>query len=358
MKRTKQLNIGVVGCGYWGPNLIRNFRSLSGCHVKLACDADPKRLAYINQTYPEIKTVSDFEELVKDPEIHAIAVATPVWTHFELAKQSLGSGKHTFIEKPMASNVAQCVELVDLADRAGLILMTGHTFIYSTPVRRIKEIIKAGDIGKILYISSQRMNLGLFQTDINTAWDLAPHDISIILYILEMPVTSVNCQGKAHINAGIEDVTNMSLMFSNGGFATIQNSWLDPNKVRRMTFVGTKRMILYDDNEPLEKIKIYDKRVEVPPHYDTFAEFHYAYHYGDMYAPYIKQVEPLKVQCEHFLDCIRTGQEPLSSGSDGLHVVEVLEAASESLKRDGARVAISELSQETPNEQSQKSAAL
>ena len=359
MKRTKQkqVNIGVVGCGYWGPNLIRNFRSISGCCVKLACDTDPKRLSYIKQLNPEIKTISDFEELVNDPEIHAICIATPVWSHFELANKSLNAGKHTFVEKPMASNAAQCQELMQLADQKDLILMTGHTFIYSTPVRRIKEIIKSGDIGKVLYISSQRMNLGLFQTDINAAWDLAPHDISIILYILEMPVISVNCQGKAHINPGIEDVTNMSLMFSNGEFATIQNSWLDPNKVRRMTFVGSRRMILYDDNEPLEKIKIYDKRVEVPPHYDTFAEFHYAYHYGDMYIPYLKQIEPLKVQCEHFLDCIRTGQEPLSSGSEGLHVVEVLEAASESLKRGGAKVEISELIQDTSNFQLKKSAA-
>lgn len=346
MKRIKQINIGVVGCGYWGPNLIRNFRSLPGCHVKLACDSDPKRLAYVSQLYPEVKTTADYEELVNDTEIDAICVATPVWTHFELAKKSLEAGKHTFVEKPMASSVSQCRELVDLADHKRLILMTGHTFIYSAPVKRIKKIVSAGDIGDILYISSQRMNLGLFQKDINTAWDLAPHDISIILYIMETQVDSVNCQGEAHINPGIEDVTNMSLMFPKKGFATIQNSWLDPNKVRRMTFVGSKRMILYDDNEPLEKIKIYDKRVEVPPHYDTFAEFHYAYHYGDMYAPYLKQIEPLKVQCEHFLDCISTGREPSSSGLDGLHVVEVLEAASESLRRGGAKVEISEITQE------------
>jgi len=347
MKRTKNINIGVVGCGYWGPNLIRNFRSLSGCHVKLACDKDPKRLAHIKQLYPGIKTTSDFEAMVKDPEIHAICIATPVWSHFGLAKTSLDAGKHTFVEKPMASSVLQCRALMDLADRRNLILMTGHTFIYSTPVRKIKEIITAGNIGKILYVSSQRMNLGLFQPDINAAWDLAPHDISIILYILEMPVTAVNCQGRAHINPGIEDVTNMSLMFANGEFATIQNSWLDPNKVRRMTFVGSRQMILYDDNEPHEKIKIYDKRVEVPPHYDTFAEFHYSYHYGDLYVPYLKQTEPLKVECQHFLDCIITGEKPNSSGSDGLHVVEVLEAASESLKRDGAKVHISEIAHRT-----------
>jgi len=358
MRRTRQINIAIVGCGYWGPNLIRNFRSLPGCSVKLACDTDQKRLAHISQLYPEVTTITDYKKVVDDKGIDAVCIATPVGTHYELAKKSLEAGKHTFVEKPMASSVLQCKELVEMADLKGLILMTGHTFIYSTPVRKIKEIISAGDIGKILYISSQRMNLGLFQKDINTAWDLAPHDLSIILYILEKQVVSVNCQGEAHINPGIEDVTNMSLMFSDKGFATIQNSWLDPNKIRRMTFVGSRRMILYDDNEPLEKIKIYDKRVEVPPHYDTFAEFHYAYHYGDMYAPYLKQIEPLKVQCEHFLDCINTGREPYSSGRDGLHVVEILEAASESLKRGGANVEISEVRQETSDVQTRKSAAV
>ncbi|MFO7568839.1 MAG: Gfo/Idh/MocA family oxidoreductase [Smithellaceae bacterium] len=356
MKRSEHINIGVVGCGYWGPNLIRNFRSLPGCHVKMACDKDPKRLARVRQMYPEVHTTSDFEAMVKDPEIHAVCIATPVWSHFALAKKSLDAGKHTFVEKPMASSVLQCRILMDLAECKNLILMTGHTFIYSTPVRKIKEIIKSGNIGKLLYISSQRMNLGLFQTDINAAWDLAPHDISIILYILEIPVTAVNCQGKAHINPGIEDVTNMSLTFTNGEFATIQNSWLDPNKVRRMTFVGSRQMILYDDNEPHEKIRIYDKRVEVPPHYDTFADFHYSYHYGDLYVPYLKQMEPLKVECQHFLDCIMTGEQPNSSGSDGLHVVEVLEAASESLRRDGAKVYISELSQNPPEFQKMSAA--
>jgi predicted dehydrogenase len=218
--------------------------------------------------------------------------------------------------------------------------MVGHTFIYSAPVRRIKEIVKSGDIGEIQYISSRRLNLGLFQKDINVAWDLAPHDISIILYFLGKPPISVNCQGKAHINMDIEDVTNMSLDFENGGFATIHSSWLDPNKVREMIIVGSKRMIVYDDNEPLEKIKIYDKRVEAPPHYDTFAEFQYSYHYGDMIAPYIKQVEPLKMESQHFLDCIKTGKTPESSGLDGLRVIQILEASSRSLKNGGARVEI------------------
>lgn len=340
------INVAVVGCGYWGPNLIRNFRSLPDCQLKSVCDVSQDRLTHISELYPEVGATGDFDHLVSDEQIDAIAVATPVWTHFGLAKKGLLSGKHVFIEKPMASSAVQCKELIDLAERKKRTLMVGHTFIYSTPVRTIKGIVDSGEIGELLYISSQRLNLGLFQKDINVTWDLAPHDISIILHIIGEPPVSVNCQGKAHVSPGVEDVTNMTLYFSNGGFATVQSSWLDPNKVRRMTFVGSKKMILYDDNEPLEKIKIYDKRVEVPPHYDTFAEFHYSYHYGDTHSPYLKQVEPLKVQCQHFLDCIQAGSRPQTSGLDGLQVVQILEAALESLKNGGARVELDGLEQE------------
>jgi len=213
-------------------------------------------------------------------------------------------------------------------------------------VRKIREIIRSSDLGDIMYISSRRLNLGLFQKDINVAWDLAPHDISIILYVLDEIPVSVNCQGKAHFTEGIEDVTNMTMNLSNGGFSTIQSSWLDPNKVREMTFVGSKKMLVYDDLEPMEKIKVYDKRVEIPPHYDTFAEFHYAYHYGDMYSPYVKQSEPLKVECKHFLDCIKTGEKSNSSGTDGLRVVQVLEASSESLRNGGREIEIRDLVQD------------
>ena len=193
-------------------------------------------------------------------------------------------------------------------------------------------------MGEIMYISSRRLNLGLFQKDISVAWDLAPHDISIILYVLGEKPVSINCQGKAHIFPDIEDVTNISLNFSNGGFAVIQSSWIDPRKIRETTIVGSKKMLVYDDTEPLEKIRIYDKCVEIPPHYDTFAQFHYSYHYGDVHSPYLKQVEPLKVECEHFLDCIKTGKNPESSGEEGLKVVQILEAASRSMKNGGALV--------------------
>ncbi|MGE5698961.1 MAG: Gfo/Idh/MocA family protein [Deltaproteobacteria bacterium] len=336
----KKISVAVVGCGYWGPNLIRNFNSLQDCRVKLVCDRDSKRLAHMKQLYSSVETSQDFESLLDDKELDAVVVATPVHLHYEMARKSLEAGKHTMIEKPMAPSSAECSELVETAAKRNLVLMVGHTFIYSTPVRRIKEIIDSGDIGEVQYISSRRLNLGLFQKDINVTWDLAPHDIAIILYLLGKTPVSVNCQGKAHINKDIEDVTNLSLNFPNGGFATIHSSWLDPNKVREMIIVGSKRMIVYNDNEPLEKIKIYDKRVEVPPHYDTFAEFQYSYHYGDAFIPYLKQVEPLKVECQHFLDSIEKGSRPETSGIEGLRVVQILEAASRSLKNDGNKVDI------------------
>jgi predicted dehydrogenase len=341
------LNIAVVGCGYWGPNLIRNFNSLSGCHVKMTCDLDHSRLKHMQSLYPGIQATTGFDQVIDNKGIDAVIIATPVRFHFEMAKKSLEAGKHTFIEKPMASSAAECRELITFAEKKDLTLFVGHTFIYSPPVRKIKEIIDHGSLGEIQYISARRLNLGLFQTDINVTWDLAPHDISIILYIMGTPPLSVNCQGKAHVNPDIEDVTSMTLNFENGGFATIQSSWLDPNKIREMTFVGSKRMLVYNDLEPAETIKIYDKRVETPPYYDTFAEFHYSYHYGDMYSPYLKQHEPLKMECQHFLDCIKTGEKPESGGYAGLQVVQILEAASRSLEKEGARVEIGDPGIET-----------
>ena len=339
---SKTITVGVVGCGYWGPNLIRNFRSLPDCRLKTMCDLNKDRLKHLKTIYPEVESSADFDAVVKDPEIDAIVIATAVRFHHKMAKDCLLAGKHTFIEKPMASSSAECEELIQLAAKNGLTLMVGHTFLYSPAVRKVKEVIVKGEIGELRYISSRRLNLGLFQKDINVAWDLAPHDISIVLYILEESPTSVNCRGHAHMSrGGVEDVTTMCLMFKKGKFVTIQNSWLDPRKVREMTFVGTKRMIVYDDVEPLEKIKIYDARVEVPPHYDTFAEFQYAYHYGDIYIPYIKQEEPLKAECQHFLDCIRSGATPISSGKQGLQLVRILEAASSSLQNGGAATDLS-----------------
>lgn len=337
----KPINVGVVGLGYWGPNLVRNFRSLPDCCLKVMCDLKDERLAHLKSLYPEVEGEKSFEKLIARPDIDAVVIATAVRFHFPMAKAALMAGKHTLIEKPMAASVAECEELIDIARQKGLTLMVGHTFLYSAPVRKIKEIIDNGDVGELRYISARRLNLGLFQKDINVAWDLAPHDISIILYIMRELPQSVNCRGGAHITKGIEDVTSMSLQFSKERSAIIHSSWHDPRKIREMTIVGSKRMIVYDDIAPQEKIKVFDARVERPPHYDTFAEFHYAYHYGDIYCPYIRQDEPLKTECQHFLDSIKSGVEALTSGRSGLDVVRILEASSHSLRNKGAHVEIS-----------------
>jgi predicted dehydrogenase len=336
----KQIKVGVVGCGYWGPNLVRNLRSLPDCNLKIMCDISEQRLAHLKSLYPEVEGEVDYNHMLNGVGLDAVVIATAVKSHYSMAKASLLSGKHTFIEKPMAGSSEECQELIEIAQKKGLVLMTGHTFLYSPAVRKIKEIVKSGDIGEIRYICARRLNLGLFQKDINVAWDLAPHDVSIILHIMgERPIT-VNCQGSAHITPGVEDVTTMWLGFPRERSAIVHSSWLDPRKIREMTIVGSKRMIVYDDVSPLEKIRIFDARVERPPHYDTFAEFHYAYHYGDVYVPYIKQEEPLKNECQHFLDCIRHGTQPLTDGKDGLELVRILEASTESLKRGGAPISL------------------
>ena len=330
--------VGVVGCGYWGPNLLRNFKVLPNCRVKVMCDASEERLKHMRNLYPDIEGTKDFDYMLNGAGLDALIIATPIRHHYALAKASLLAGKHTLIEKPMAASSAECEELIQIARSNGLVLMVGHTFLYSTPVQKITEIVRAGDIGEIRYINSRRLNLGLFQKDINVAWDLAPHDISIILHVLDEPPLTVNCQGNAHVTPGVEDVTNISLSFRHKRFATIQSSWLEPRKVREMTIVGTRRMIVYDDLQTHEKIRIYDVRVECPPHYDTFADFHYSYHYGDSYIPHIQHEEPLRAECQHFLDCIEKGAKPLTSGHEGLELVRILEAASTSLKDGGAPV--------------------
>jgi len=333
-----QLNVGVVGCGYWGPNLVRNFRSLPDCRLKTMCDLSEDRLQHLQSLYPEVQGRTNFDHLLNGDNLEAIVVATAVRLHFPLAKASIEAGKHTLVEKPLASSSAECEELIALAKKKGVVLMVGHTFLYSAAVQKIKEIVDRRELGDIRYISARRLNLGLFQKDINVAWDLAPHDISIILHIMQEKPQSINCRGAAHVTPGIEDVTSMNLHFGNEQSAIIHSSWLDPRKVRDMTIVGSKQMIVYDDVAIQDKIKVFDIRVERPPYYDTFAEFHYAYHYGDMYSPYIKQDEPLKTECQHFLDCIRQGTTPLTAGAAGLEVVQILEAASESLKKNGSPI--------------------
>ena len=304
------------------------------------CDVSAARLSNLQLLYPDVVAEKSFERMLDSEGLDAVVVATPVKSHFSMAKAALLAGRHVLLEKPMASSSGQCEELIEIARRKGLVLMVGHTFLYSPAVRKIKEIIDQGDLGQIRYICARRLNLGLYQKDINVAWDLAPHDISIILHLLRQFPESVNCCGDTHVTAGIEDVTSMSLNFGRDCSAIIHSSWLDPRKVREITVIGSKRMLLFDDVAPLEKIRLYDMRVDRPPHYDTFAEFQYAYHYGDITSPYLKQEEPLKVECRHFLDCIRNSQSPLSGGAQGLELVRILEASSASLKLGGAPISM------------------
>jgi len=334
------MKIAVIGCGYWGPNLVRNFVQSNKVRELICCDLDQKRLDHMKDLYPSVKVLSDYKELIRMPDLDAVVIATPTKTHHPIAKDFLDQGKHVLVEKPLTHSFDTALELVKLAEEKNKVLMVGHTFEYTAAVNKIKNIVENGELGKILYISCIRVNLGLFQPDINVVWDLAPHDISIIVYILGEAPVSVNSQGKAHFKAGIEDVAATTLNFKNGVIAFISNSWLDPNKIRRTTIVGTKRMLVYDDTEPQEKIKIYDKGVEVPPYYDTYAEFQFSYRYGDIHSPRIADYEPLKKECDHFLGCIQRGMCPLSDGYSGLRVVSILEAASKSLMRSGKSVPI------------------
>lgn len=334
------MKIAVIGCGYWGPNLVRNFVQSNKVRELICCDLDTKRLERLKNLYPSINVLSDYKELLQMHDLEAVAIATPVKSHHPLAKEFLSEGKNVFIEKPMTHSYDTALELIKLAEEKNKVLMVGHTFEYTAAVNKIKEIVQNGELGKVLYISCIRVNLGLFQPDINVVWDLAPHDISTILYILGEAPVSVNSQGKAHFKPGIEDVATTTLNFKNGMIAFIHSSWLDPNKIRRTTIVGSRRMLVYDDIEPQEKIKIFDKGVEVPPYYDTYAEFQFSYRYGDIHSPRIEDYEPLKKECDHFLTCIQKGVNPLSDGYSGLRVVSILEAANKSIKLSGRSVPI------------------
>jgi predicted dehydrogenase len=301
--------------------------------------------------YPGVETFTDYDEFIRDSELDAVVIAVPVRFHYELARKSLASGKHTFIEKPMAASVEECEKLIELADARRLTLMVGHTFLYSPIVRKIKEIVDSGEIGDVEYISCRRLNLGLYQKDINVAWDLAPHDLSIILHLINAKPVEVNCLGKVNCHgtnsgcrtrrncrANIPDVSNMTLGFANGCFATVHNSWLDPRKVRDMAIVGDRKMIVYDELEE-EKIKIYDKRIEPPADPN---ETRIAYHYGDMWAPYTSPAEPLRIECSHFIECIESGETPLTDGRAGLELVRILTLASESMYNSGRSYVIGE----------------
>jgi predicted dehydrogenase len=337
----KVSGIGVVGLGYWGPNWVRNLYQLRQSRRVVACDLDAKRRDHVRGLYAGVEGCNKIDDLLEDREIDGVVIATPVSTHYPLARMALLAGKSVLVEKPLAMSSAQASDLVRIARDQGRVLMVGHTFEYSAPVLKMRDIIESGELGEMFYVSSIRANLGLIQHDVNVAWDLATHDISIILMLMGGRIPeAVSCQGQSHYKRGIEDVAMLSLHFPRNVIAFIHVSWLDPNKIRRTTIVGSKKMLVYDDLALQEKIRIYDKGVDVAPYYDTFGEFQFSYRYGNVMIPRIDEVEPLKVECEHFVDCIRDGETPRTDGLSGLRVVSVLEAANLSLKNGGAMVPV------------------
>jgi predicted dehydrogenase len=340
--RRQLRGVAIIGLGYWGPNWVRNFSQIPGIERVVCCDFSHPRLDRIKQRYSSVAITDQLDRVLADPQVEAVIVATPVNTHFEIANRCLKAGKSTLVEKPLATSSVQAEQLIRMARERDLTLMTGHTFEYSAPVIKIRELIDSGELGDVFYISSVRANLGLFRRDVNVAWDLATHDISIILMLLgEMPL-EVTCQGESHYQDHVEDVALLTLRFANNVIAFVHVSWLDPNKIRRTTIVGSRKMLVYDDTALQEKVRVYDKGVTKQPYYDTFGDFQLSYRYGDVNIPRIEDPEPLKVECDHFVDCIRTGVAPNSDGLSGLRVVRVLEAADRSLKNHGQPMPVRE----------------
>lgn len=330
------IRVGVVGYGYWGPKLVRNFSEMSKAALTWVADLDRERLAKIQENYPYLHTTPDYEEMLRS-DIDAVVVATPIRTHYRLAKMALLADKHVLVEKPLTASGEEAEELIALAQERNLRLMVGHTFEYNGAIRTLRELVRRGDLGNVYYADAARLNLGLFQTDINVIWDLAPHDLSILLYVLGMDPVAISARGAANVRPGIQDVAYLDIEFPGGVLAHLHLSWLDPCKVRRVTIVGSRKMVVCNDIAESEKIRIYDKGVDRPYETDQFSDFHLAYRYGDVTIPYVPFQEPLRVQCEHFVECIATGATPQSSGEVGAKVVRILEAADRSLRNGGAR---------------------
>lgn len=334
------LRVGVIGCGYWGPKLARNINDLPDSELAFISDLYEPRLNDIQALYPDVKTTTNYQDLL-NADIDAVIIATPVHTHYPLTKDALQAGKHVLVEKPITANASQAMELVELARQANLTLMVGHTFEYNAAVESVRDIVQSGELGDIYYLNSVRVNLGLLQPDINVMWDLAPHDLSIIRFILKQDPINVSARGGTFVNTyrHLHEVVYMGMSFENGTMANLRLSWLDPVKSRRLTIVGSKKMLVYDDIA-IEKVMIFDKGVHLPPYSVTEPEFHASYRHGGETSVPINWVEPLRKECTHYIDCIRTGETPRSSGAVGLAVVNVLETAQRSLLNGGVELKI------------------
>lgn len=333
------IQLAVVGVGGWGKNLARNYYQIPECTLKYVCDLDPKKLQQMGTQLPGTPMTTRYEDLIQDPELQAIVIATPAPSHYALAKAALMAGKDVYVEKPFTLKVAEAEELIRIADSEGRILMVGHLLEYHPVVNRLKQMVDSGEFGDIHYLYNQRVNLGTVRPDENALWNFAPHDISSILYLLGKEPTDVAARGQSYLKRGVEDVVFLTLNFNNQSMAHIHVSWLDPHKIRKITIVGSKRMAVFDDVDANEKLRIYDKGAAYSSDYNTFAEY-VTLRFGDIVIPYVKVGEPLRLECLHFLDCVRTRKQPLSDGRDGLRVVKVLDAAQRSLGQNGAPVEI------------------
>lgn len=334
------IRIGVVGYGYWGPNLVRNCFETSGLQVAAVSDLREDRLALLRNRYPTIAATRDCRELIEDPSIDAVAIATPVSTHYELALRALQEGKHVLVEKPLASNTDQVQHLIEVAQKRNLVLMVDHTFVFTGAVRKIRELVESGGLGEIYYYDSVRVNLGLFQHDVNVLWDLAVHDLSIMDYVLPFRPCAVSATGLSHVPGGTENIAYLTLLFEGSQIAHIHVNWLAPVKLRRTLIGASRKMIVYDDLEQSEKIRVYDKGITLNNHQnpEKLYQMLVGYRTGDMLAPQIDGTEALRREIDHFVQCIEQRQEPVTGGSAGLRVVEILQAASQSMAQRGRPV--------------------
>ena len=330
------IKFGVIGYGYWGPNIVRNLRSLEGCQVVGVCDQSPTARKRIQSAHPGIPVYADANELVSSPDVDVVAVITPVWTHYDLAKSALQNGKHVFVEKPFTSKVAQAEELIELAEQKNLQIMVDHTFLFTGAVRKIRQLLNDGVLGKLYYYDSTRVNLGLFQHDCNVIWDLAPHDLSIMNHLLHEDAEAIVATGQTHLN-GHEDIAFITAYFPENMIAHVNVNWLSPVKVRTTLIGGEKKMLVWNDLEADEKLKIYDKGVDVKSQEGVY-NLLVSYRSGDMWAPQVEQVEALRLELNYFLECIQKDEVPFNDGRAGLKVVRMLEAANESLANRGSLV--------------------
>lgn len=340
------LNIGVIGYGYWGPNVARNFHAAAGANLTAVSDVLEKRLVLAQNQYPFIKVLKDPMELIRSTDVDAVAIVTPVFAHFEMAKAALLAGKHVFVEKPFTSTSAQARELIDIAAKKGLKIMVDHTFLFTGAVKKIKQVIDSGELGRLLFYDSVRINLGLFQHDINVIWDLAPHDLSIMAHLIDKKPVALSAHGSVHFEGKYEDIAYVCIGFEGNGFlAHFHVNWLSPVKIRQTLISGDKKMLVWDDLDPDEKVKIYDRGVDVKSsnggkNKNGIHELLVSYRSGDVHIPKLEGTEALKAEAQYFVQCIEKNDEPFNNGQAGLQVVRLLEAADESLKNGGKRITL------------------